>query len=156
MNRADFLRIVGASNGVEYAPVAGMLRSGYGFAGYFNSHLNEGMEGTAVLINARLVDIRGRSDSSRQPRVTDFGQFVEEIVMENYEASDEPKLPRTDVYGKSIPLAAIPLSEVAVVYPVGHIGRLMQSLEREQKQIPSFLDFDNRSLVLKLLRTKLW
>ena len=156
MKKEDFLRIVGAGNGVEYAPVAGMLRNGYGFAGYFNSQLNQGMEETFVLLNARLVNIRRDTESRTPPRLSDFGEFVEEIVMENYQSSDEPKLPRSDVYGKSIPLAAIPLNELSVVYPVGHIGRMMQTIEKEQNTIPSFLDFDNKSLLLKLLRTKLW
>ena len=156
MTKTDFLRLVGAGEGVEYAPVAGMLRNGYGFAGYFNSQLNEGMEDTFVLLNARLVDMRGESDTRTQPRISDFGEFVEEIVRESYQSAEEPRLPRSDIYGKSIPLAAIPLNEISVVYPVGHIGKMMQRIEREQKTIPSFLDFDNKSLVLKVLRTRIW
>ena len=156
MTKTDFLRLVGGGDGVEYAPVAGMLRNGYGFAGYFNSQLNEGMEDTFVLLNARLADIRHNVDARSHPRLSDFGEFVEEIVRENYESADEPKLPRSDVYGKSIPLAAIPLNELSVVYPVSRISKMLKSIEPDKKTVPNFLDFDNKSLVLKVLRAKIW
>jgi len=156
MKKADFLRIVGAGEGTEYTPVAGMLRSGYGFAGYFNDRLNEDLDETLVLVNVRLVDIHGTAEPGTQPRISNFNDFVEEIVLENYQSAQAPQSPRRDIYGKSVPLAAIPFDEVAVVYPVSQIGKMMRSLHREQKKIPNFLDFGNKSLILKILRTKLW
>lgn len=34
--------------------------------------------------------------------------------------------PGTDAYGKSIPLTAIPSEQMAVIYPIAHIGALMR------------------------------
>ena len=63
-------------------------------------------------------------------------------------------------FGKSIPLTAIAYDEIAVVYPVTPIGDLLRRANDEVKadaqQVPSFLDFENKSLVVKVLRTKLW
>jgi len=53
-------------------------------------------------------------------------------------------------------LAAIPFDQVAVIYPIGRISKMMQKLKFEKKKTPSFLDIDNKSIVLKILRTKLW
>ena len=156
MNKSDFTRLIGAEEESEYTPVGGMLTSGYGFAGYFNSQLNQGMSDTCVLINARLVDLRGPTGTTTQPRIADFSQFIEEIVMQSYESEDGAERPTGDVFGKSIPLAGIPLDQVVVVYPVKRIGSLMQSLQEEQQRMPDFLDFDKKSVVLKMLRTKLW
>jgi len=156
MKKSDFLRLVGAREGAEYAPVAGMLSCGYGFVGYFNGRANEGLDETCVLINARLVDLRGGEEDVTGPRISDFSEFVEEIVRQSYQSDETPEEPRSDVFGRSIPLAAIPFDEVAVVYPVAQIGRMMEDLERERKRIPSFFDLDNKSIILKLLRTKLW
>jgi len=157
MKRSDFLRLAGADEGAEYAPVAGMLESGYGFAGYFNSRLNEGLDDTCVLMNARLVDLRGAEEEpSYRPRISDFNDFVEEIVRQSYQSEETPQRPRDDAYGRSIPLAAIPFGQIAVVYPVSHIAKMMADLERERKKVPAFFDLDNKSIILKLLRTKLW
>ncbi len=156
MQKGDFLQIVGAGGGTEYAPVAGMLQSGYSFAGYYNSALNAGLDATCVILNARLVDLRSTADVPTRPHVSDFNEFVEDIVLKNYLSDQPPQAPRSDLYGKSIPLAAIPYDQIAVVYPVGQIGKMMQAVQRESKKLPSFLDFDDKSLVLKVLRTKLW
>ena len=156
MRREDFLRIIGAEEGTEYAPVAGMLSSGYGFAGYYNSRLNEDMERTCVLINARLVDLRGIQESRSAPRISDFAEFVEQIVRQNYQAKDAPQAARSDMYGKSIPLAAISLDEIAVAYPVAQIGKMMGRLKGKKTVLPGFLDFESKSEVLKILRTKVW
>ena len=154
MKKTDFLQIVG--EGEEYAPVAGILQGGYGFAGYFNSSLNQSMDDSCVIINARLADLRGAGEGSGKPRIADFDQFVEDIVLTSYLPQQAPEEPRSDFYGKSIPLVAIPYDQVAVIYPVGQIGKMMQELQREQKKVPSFLDLDDKSIVLKILRTKLW
>ena len=156
MKKSDVLRLVGAREGAEYAPVAGMLSCGYGFVGYFNGRANEGLEETCVLINARLVDLRSDGEDVTEPRITDFSEFVEEIVRQSYQAEKPPGEPRSDVFGRSIPLAAIPFDQVAVVYPVAQIGRMMADVERERKKIPSFFDLDNKSIVLKFFRAKLW
>ena len=165
MKRSDFLRLISGKEKVEYAPVAGMLRSGYGFAGYFNSRLNEDLEATCVLVNTRLVDLRGGDEPAGGPRIAGFSDFLEEIVRQSYhtgeageeEAPEQPPLETTsDIFGKSIPLAAIPFDEIAVVYPVAQIGRMMADLQRERKRIPTFFDLDNKSIILKLLRTRLW
>ena len=157
MNKSDFIKLVGGGDHVDYAPVAGMLESGYGFAGFYNTALNEGLEDSCVLLNARLVDLRSDSSSRSHPQIADFNEFVEEIVQQSYPSVDEPKMPRKDVYGKSIPLAAIPFSQISIVYPVGHIGKMMKDLQRRENfKLPGFLDFDNKSLILKVLRTKLW
>jgi len=133
-----------------------MLTSGYGFAGYFNADLNSGLGETCVLVNARLVDLRGPEGSTARPRVSDFNQFIEEIVQQSYLPDGEVRAPRQDVFGRSIPLAAIPFDQVAVVYPVSQIGKMMESLHKERHGMPSFLDFDNKSVILKALRRKLW
>ena len=156
MKKADFLRIIGAGKETEYAPVAGMLRDGYAFAGYFNSRLNKDIDDTLILVNTRLVDIREKGGSRSQPRISDFNEFVEEIALSSYGKGKPSEGPRKDVYGTSIPLAAVAFGEVVVVYPIDQIGKLLAKLEREQKKVPRFLDVDNESLVLKILRVKLW
>ena len=64
----------------------------------------------------------------------------------------------------TIPLTAIPVSEIAMLYPVAHIAKLLKMAQRvtqgerpeSSDEVPSFLDFNNKSIVLKVLRTKLW
>jgi len=157
MHPDDFLKIVGAAVGTGHATVAGMLARGYGFAGYYSRRLNEGLEDTGVLVNARLVDLRGSQETSSIPHVSDFAEFVEEIVRQNYPTGKGKRTIKTDVYGKTIPLAAIDFSEMVVVYPVAQIGKMMARLRPTPKsKLPSFLDFDNKSVLLKLLRAKIW
>jgi len=157
MTKSDFIKLVVGEEQADYAPVAGMLESGYGFAGFFNVTLNEGLEDSCVLMNARLVDLRTGSTARSQPRIADFNEFVEEIVQHSYPSVEEPKMPRKDVYGKSIPLAAVSFSQISVIYPVGHIGKMMENLQKKENfKLPDFLDFDNKSVILKILRTKLW
>ena len=62
---------------------------------------------------------------------------------------------RSDAYGRSIPLTAIPFEQIAVVYPVAHIGALLRRVEKQQNRLPGFLDL-SKSELIKLLRTKLW
>ncbi len=157
MNRLDFTRLIGATQQEsEYVPVACLLRSGYGVAGYFNGTLNEGMADVVVLINARLVDLRADGANSMKAQVRDFNEFLEDIVQAHYEGPEGAAIPESDAYGKSIPLAAIDLADIAVVYPVAHISKLMRSVRDQEKKVPSFLDFDNKSVILRLLRTKIW
>jgi hypothetical protein len=156
MKKSDFLRLLGADESTEYSPVAGMLEGGYGFVGYYNSRLNEGLDEAFVILNARFVDLRSPERSSMEAPISDFSQFVEEIVLHSYGPEHEPEVPRADAYGRSIPLAAVTYDEILVLYPVAQIGKLMEELEREEKKIPRFLDVDDKSIVLKLLRAKLW
>lgn len=160
MKKIDFLNFVGAAEGAEYAPVAGMLRSGYGFAGYFNTKINEEVSDSVLLMNVRLVNLADASESHTGPRITDFNEFVEEIVQHQYQAAASPEGHHTDVYGKSIPLAAIPFNEISIIYPIDRISKMMEKLQTPKQKaagkIPNFLDFDKKSVILKILRTKLW
>lgn len=59
MNQQDFLKLIGAGPSHDYLPVAGILKSGAAFAGFYNSGLNNGLSETLVLLNMRIVDLRG-------------------------------------------------------------------------------------------------
>jgi len=167
MNKSDFLKLIGAESAVsDYLPVAALLRSGYGCAGYFNREINSDLSDTIVLVNARLAEFRDATASrGTTAMIEDFNEFIEEIVQRSYQNPDAT-LGGGDEYGKSIPLVAIPLSEMAVVYPVARIEQLLRRVQGEAtpastgsapaSKLPSFFDFDNKSLVLKALRTKLW
>ncbi len=168
MNRADFLKLIGANDGAaDYVPLACLLRSGYGIAGHYNAMLNRDLQESVVLVNARLVDLHSPRRAATGPSISDFSEFIEEIVLRHYMGEQTPT--RDDEYGRSIPLAAIGIEEIAVAYPVAHIGKMMQAMNEpaaatngngdhatDSSQVPSFLDFQNRSVVLKVLRTKLW
>ena len=64
----------------------------------------------------------------------------------------------------TIPLTAIPVSEIAMLYPVAHIAKLLKTAKRVAQgdrsgamaEVPTFLDFNNKSVVLKVLRAKIW
>ena len=161
MNGADFKRIIGASDSPEeYLPVACLLSTGYGCAGYYSSLVNNDLDDTCVLLNARLVELDNNSDS--RGRVSDFNDFIEDIVARHYRHTDSSSLPESDLSGGSIPLTAVPFSEIALVYPVAHIAALLKQAKPELAKggdagvTPTFLDFDNKSIVLKALRTRLW
>jgi hypothetical protein len=156
MRKSDFARIIGASADTDYAPVAGMLQNGYGFVGYFNSRINDGLEETLVVVNVRLADLREKAGVPGVPRIADFNEFVEEIVMRSYDEAKTPVAAISDVYGNSIPLVALNYDQIAVVYPISQIHKLMTVAAEEKKSLPCFLDFENRSVILKALRTKLW
>jgi hypothetical protein len=156
MHKSDFTRIIGASADTDYAPVAGMLQNGYGFVGYFNTQVNVGLEETLVVINVRLADLRDKAGTPGTPRIADFNEFVEQIVVRSYDQSKAPMSGIQDVYGKSIPLVALNYDQIAVVYPISQIHKLMTVAAGEKKGPQSFLDFENKSVILKALRTKLW
>ena len=157
MNRDDFVKLVGVtSDDDQYVPVAFLLCNGYACAGYYHAAINKGLASTCVLLNARLIELRGESRLSGQPSINDFNEFLEEIVVNFCEPSGKDgSLPRSDAYGKSIPLTAIPFEQIAVVYPVAHIGALMRRAEQHNHPSHRFLDL-NQSEVINLLRTKLW
>jgi len=164
MNRQDFLKLIGAKAGqADYLPVACLLKTGYACAGFFNSALNDDFSQTCVLVNARLIELVGVSHESQRSAIHDFNEFIENVVSGVLQGSsgdvealfsDDPR------FGKSIPLSAISFEDISVVYPVGHISTLMRRVEEDQSdksgEIPTFLDFENKSVVLKVLLTKLW
>ncbi len=161
MNRDDFLKLVGASEGpAEYLPVAFLLSNGYACAGYYHAAMNEDLSSTCVLLNARLIEIRGDAHAGGQPSINDFNDFLEEVVA-GFSQSKVLTPPRAGAFGKSIPLTAIPFEQIAVVYPVAHISALTRRAEQQQEQqqpqrrLPTFFDLD-KSEIIQLLRTKLW
>ena len=156
MNKSDFVRIIGSADGDEYTPLAGMLQNGYGFAGYFNSRLNQDLQDSVIIMNVRLVDLREKANLPGHPRIGDFNEFAEEIVMRSYRGDKSPGTRAQDPYGKSVPLAALNLDQIAIIYPVRQINKLMAELQGQKQTTPTFLDFDNKSVILKTLRTKLW
>ena len=153
MNRNDFLQLIGGNDASEYVPVACLLREGYGCAGYFNAAANRGLLDSVVLANARLVEFR--QARAGQAAIGDFSEFIEEIVQRQFRSEESPVSVDGDEYGKAIPLMAIPMSEISVVYPVAKIGQMMKAMDKGAEP-PAFLDFENKSIILKVLRTKLW
>ena len=157
MNANDFRKLVGVEETADdYVPVAFLLTTEYGCVGFYNSRLNKDLEDTCVLINARLVKMVGPEMHSRS-EIGDFNSFIEEVASNWSSDSDGHSIPDDhDMLGTSIPLTAIPFEQIAIVYPLAHISVLMKRAESSESTVPTFLDFDNKSVVLKLLRTKLW
>ncbi len=165
---ADILRLINGGDPQEsdYTPVACLLNCGYGCVGYFNKSVNENLTAAIVLLNMRLVDLRLEDGHSRHGRVADFNDFLQDVVAQHVHSEVESESEETDhdhAEG-TIPLTAIPVSEIAMFYPVAHIARLLKTAQRVTHgdravsvgEVPSFLDFNNRSIVLKVLRAKLW
>ncbi len=157
MNAEDLRKIIGASQEpVEYAPVAMLLKTGYACFGHFNHKLNEDLGETLVVLNAQLMDLKAEAHRSR-PAAEDFREFLLEIVGA-YDSEEQDDLPTREFLGKSIPLVAIPLEEIAIVYPVAQIVAMLQRVspeKREEGATPALFDF-NRSEILNVLRMKLW
>ena len=169
MQRAEFLKLIGSkSDGAEYVPVACLLRNGYACAGYVNQTINEQFSDICILVNARMVDLREPNRRTERGAIHDFSDFLEEFVVdmmnkpliESESSDDNEHDPFQDRFGKSIPLTAIAFDEMAVVYPVVRIGNLLRQVNEGAKkgseEIPSFLDFERKSVVVKVLRTKIW
>lgn len=163
----DVLSLIGGSDSPEiaYTPIACLLNSGYGCVGYFNPSVNENLTDTIVLLNMRLVDLRMEEGHSRRGRVADFNDFLQDVVVQHVQSeSSETVLQPLEKAEGSIPLTAIPVGEIAMLYPVAHIAQLLRTAHRvthgdrsvSGTEVPSFLDFDNKSIVLKVLRTKIW
>ncbi len=154
MNLQDFRKLIGdGEEDSEYIPFALMLRSGYACAGHYNSQLNEEMQDTIVIVNAQLIELKGSSSKNR-PSISDFSEFLEEFVLNISDESDEQTLPTREEFGKQIPLTAIPMEEVAAVYPVSRIGTLLKRAEKV-RAVPAMFDLE-KSEILTLLKTKLW
>ncbi len=169
MQRTEFLKLIGSKNdGAEYVPIACLLRNGYACAGYVNQAINEQFSEICILVNARMVDLREPNRRTERGAIHDFSDFLEEFVMEMMDKplkegeseEDHEHDPFQERFGKSIPLTAISFDEMAVVYPVMRIGNLLKQVNADKKkdstETPSFLDFERKSVVVKVLRTKIW
>ena len=186
----DVLSLIGGSElpDSDYMPIACLLKSGYGCVGYFNKSVNQKLTASIVLLNMRLVDLRTEDGHSRRGRVADFNDFLQDVVSQHVQAelsSDATEATHAEgtsplefeVFGKlltspdetenaegTIPLTAIPVSEIAMLYPVAHIAKLLKTAKRVAQgdrsgamaEVPTFLDFNNKSVVLKVLRAKIW
>jgi hypothetical protein len=167
MIRQDIFNLIGADKSAigDYSPVACLPSSGYGCVGYFNSSVNENLTDTIVLLNMRLVDLRAEENHSRRGRVPDFNDFLQDVVAQHVEdESEKGDDDRSENRSDTIPLTAIPVNEIAILYPVAHIAKLLKSAQRVTQgerstsisEVPTFLDFNNKSIVLKVLMTKIW
>ena len=163
----DILQLIGVSDSPEndYTPVACLLNSGYGCVGYFNRSVNESLNDTVVLLNMRLVDLRVEEGHSRRGRVADFNDFLQDVVAQHVQGeSEKEENDGSENRSDTIQLTAIPVNEIAMLYPVAHIAKLLKSAQRVTHgdrsqtidEIPTFLDFNNKSIVLKVLMTKIW
>ena len=170
MHRNDFLKLIGAvSNDAEYLPVAGSLRNGNGFVGHYNATMNTGLAETCVLVNARIIEFKEARSSGGRGSIQDFNDFLEEVVARvTADGEQDPLAIDNEDFGKAIPLTAVTMDEISIIYPVSHIRSLLERASQAQsdssqqtpagntpEEIPSFLDFE-QSPVLKVLRTKLW
>lgn len=160
MEREDVLKLLVGSESTqhEYLPVACLLKSGYACLGYFNLAINETLQSSMVLLNMRLADLRMDESHSRRTKIADFNDFLQDVVMRHVNGEEESA--EDDEEG-TIPLTAIPLNEISLMYPVSRIADLLKTARKMggsavQAEIPTFLDFNNKSIVLKVLRTKLW
>ncbi len=165
MNRDDVINLIAPSQSstAEYVPVAMLLSSGYGCVGYYNHSINEKMMDSVVLLNARLVDLRAEDHHSRRGRVADFNDFLQDVVASHVRDEAHDDGTQSDRTEGTIPLTAVPLREIAILYPVAQIATLLKSARKVAPgdrgvahEIPTFLDFNNKCIVLKALRTKLW
>ena len=164
----DVLSLIGGNvpHEGDYTPIACLLNSGYGCVGYFNSSVNNNLSDTIVLLNMRLVDLRAEESHSRRGRIADFNDFLQDVVSKHVHAETEnDSKDSMDGEDGTIPLTAIPVSEIAMLYPVAQIARLLKSAQRVSQgtsgsstmsEVPTFLDFNNKSIVLKVLRAKIW
>ena len=164
----DVLSLIGGSDSPEgdYTPIACLLKSGYGCVGYFNTSVNNSLSDTIVLLNMRLVDLRAEEGHSRRGRIADFNDFLQDVVSKHVHSESESHSSESmDGEDGTIPLTAIPVSEIAILYPVAQIARLLKSAQRvaesssgssPSNEVPTFLDFNNKSIVLKVLRAKIW
>lgn len=164
MDLKELGRLIGAKSGkAEYLPVAFLLKTGYACFGHYNSALNEGLADLCVLLNVRLIDLTQSTNKAR-PNVRDFADFLEDVVARAAKKDgvddDDDAVPDKSKFGKAIPIAAVVLDEIAIVYPVAQIGALVRRSREKAPASPpsaasSLLDFD-KSEVLAVLRMKLW
>ncbi len=160
----DVLRLIGGSDSPDsdYMPIACLLNSGYGCVGYFNCSVNERLSDTILLLNMRLVDLRVKEGHSRRGRIADFHDFLQDVAAQHVQADEDGE--ESEPIEGTIPLTVIPVGEIAMLYPVAHIAELLKSTKRvtpnsssdASSEVPTFLDFNNKSIVLMVLRTQIW
>jgi|GEM_PF-1067635 len=149
MNRRDFLKVIGADQqSAEYLPVACLLRSGYGCVGYFNSALNTALDEVCTLLNVRVMGFGANGNGREHAVVKDFNEFLEDVVMEFYKAGGVGESSIPDVYGKSIPLSCIRYDEIAILYPVAQIGRMMQMFAKVKPGSEEMVDAQRQAAQL--------
>lgn len=161
MQRVDLLKLVGADGSAEYTPVAFLLRNGYACAGNFNAALNEDMSDTCVLLNCRMVELSHDRPGARA--ISDFNEFLEDVVtsgLADSDSNDDELEIHQARFGRPVPIVAVPLTEVAVVYPIAHIETLVKRASEKRESTveaskSSLLDFE-KSEILAVLTTKLW
>lgn len=161
MDVNELSRFIGDdSRDAKYLPVAFLLKTGYACYGYYNSALNDGLSDLCVLLNVRLMDLSTAPQSSRNT-IRDFSDFLQDVVVRaakaDSDSSDSDDALSQDRFGKAIPISAVSLSEIALVYPVAQIGKLLRRSGEEQGEpvTSSLLDFE-KSEILALLLTKIW
>ncbi|MBX3439592.1 MAG: hypothetical protein KF861_19040, partial [Planctomycetaceae bacterium] len=109
MNLNDFRKIIGVEKADrDDLPVAMLLRTGYGCLGTYSIRTNEGLAGTVLIINAQLATFAEHAKRSR-PVLEDFREFLTEFVA----AGEDAEFPVRKEFGKTIPLAAISIDEIA-------------------------------------------
>jgi len=153
VNLADLRKIIGASDSSEYAPMAMLLKTGYACFGHYNQNLNSDLEDTLVVLNAQLMELGSEANRTR-PAVEDFREFLVEIVGA-YDAGEGSEIQTRDYLGKPVPLVAIPLEEISIVYPVAQIVTMLQRVESKDRSQPTLFDFE-KSEILSVLRMRLW
>lgn len=156
MTREDFVKLIGADkDNSDYIPIAFLLRSGYACSGNYNAALNKGFTDLCIMLNLQLIEIRTET-SHGKPVIADFSDFLEEVIVA---ATTGKKLKKKkslgEGFGKTVPIAAIPLDEIAVIYPMSQIETIMRRAEEGEAPASSFLDM-GQSEILAVLRTKLW
>jgi hypothetical protein len=155
MNGKDFRKLINAEAAkAEYTPVAFLLRSGYAGFGYYNSSVNEGFADMAVFLNVRLIAL-DRSAQRSGASIRDFSEFLEEVVAEELDREEKDEAPAKPHFGKPIPITAVPLDELAVLYPVAQIGALLRRRSQQDRSVPTFFDL-RKSEILSLLRGRIW
>ena len=105
MTRDDFTKLIGIHDErnlmpggaaeTDYLPVACLLTTGQGVVGYFNAQLNDDLAHAFVLLNTRLVDFRRDDSVSRGAAVSDFNDFLEQVVTRLYASHDDDGSPRS-------------------------------------------------------------
>ena len=160
MDVKELGRLIGAESGkAEYLPVAFLLKTGYACYGHYNAAVNDGLSDLCVLLNVRLLDL-STSQKTRNS-IRDFSDFLEDVVVRasksDAESANADDSLAKGKFGKAIPIAAVAVSDIAIVYPVAQIGTLLRrSREQGETQAATtMLDFE-KSEILTLLRMKLW
>ncbi len=144
MNGSDLRKIIGTTDGeTDYAPVGMLLRSGYACYGHFNSNVNDGLDETLVVLNASLMELKASVDHNR-PSVEDFREFLLDMVAA-YDVGAAADIAIPESFGKQIPLIAIPMDEIALVYPVSHIIELLSRADKtKNRTTPTLLRFRSK------------